>query len=167
MPARPVWIFFLATLVLAAMHATWAYNQLPEQVATHFDASGRPDGWSSRDGWAVTYVVLVTAMSGLFAGLVFLLPKLPASTVSLPNRDYWLAPERRAATWRRLSAHLLIMGGATNLFNVGVMHLTVSANRQVDAVRLGGAFWVLFVAYLVFVVGWAVWLYRDFRVPRR
>jgi uncharacterized membrane protein len=167
MPARPFWIFFLATLLLAAMHATWAYNQLPESVATHFDAGGTPDGWSSRSGWAVSYVLLISVMAGLFVGLVYLLPRLPPSTVSLPNRDYWLAPERRADTYGRLGTHLLIMGAVTNLFNVGVMHLTVTANRQADAVRLGGVFWVLFGAYMLFVVGWAIWLFLAFRAPAR
>ena len=50
-----------------------------------------------------------------------MLPKLPPSTVSFPNRDYWLAPERRAGTWRRLGAHLLIMGGARELLGRGTL----------------------------------------------
>ncbi len=166
MPPRPIWLFFLATLLVAALHLSWSYNQLPAEVATHFNASGEADGWSSRNGFAITYIVLIAAMAGIFAGLVFLLPRLPVSTISLPNRDYWLAPERREATWRRLGEFLLLIGGGTNLFNVMVMHLTVQANRQPE-VQLSGWFWLLFTAFMVFVFAWVGWLLWSFRVPRR
>lgn len=164
MPSRNYWLFFLITLVIAAMHLTWAYNDLPERVASHFDLNGQPDGWSSRDGWAVTYIVLVAVMAAIFGGLVYLMPRLPDKSLNIPNRDYWLAPERRADTWRRLGEALLVMGGVTTLFDVGIMHMTVMANRS-DGGQLGAFFWLLFGGYMAFVAVWAIWLVRKFRVP--
>jgi len=42
-------------LCLAALAVSVAlYGQLPERIATHFDISGQPDGWSSRMSGALT-----------------------------------------------------------------------------------------------------------------
>lgn len=166
MPSRNLWLFFAICLAVAAMHLNWAYSQLPEQMATHFNASGEPDGWSSRSGFAVAYLLLIGTSALVFAGLALLMHRLPMGTVSLPNRDFWLAPERRAVTVRRLAEYLLVIGGVTTLFNVGVMHLTVQANRGLE-VHLSGWFWLLFTVYMVFVLGWVAWLLWSFRVPRR
>lgn len=38
----------LFIVALAAGFSVWAYPQLPAEVATHFDFSGQPNGWSSR-----------------------------------------------------------------------------------------------------------------------
>jgi uncharacterized membrane protein len=165
MPSRPYWTVFLASILVAAMHLNWAYNELPETVATHFGAGGAPDAWSTRDGWTVSYLVLVGIVSGIFAALVLLMPRLPASVVNIPNRDYWLAPERRATTWRHMGEALLVFGSATNLFDVGIMHLTVVANRSISG-ELPGSFWVLFTIYMIFTAGWVIWLVRRFKLPK-
>ena len=34
--------------VLPMLVGLLLWNRLPEQIATHFDANGNPDGWSSR-----------------------------------------------------------------------------------------------------------------------
>lgn len=39
-------------ILLPAVVGLLLWNRLPEQIATHFDANGNPDGWSSR-GFAV------------------------------------------------------------------------------------------------------------------
>jgi hypothetical protein len=165
MPGRNAWIFFVICLAIALAHLNWAYSELPERVATHFNAAGQPDDWSTRGGFVVIYVALIGVMAVLFGGLAVLLPRFPGSTVSLPNRDYWLAPERREQTMRRIGEYLLVMGGATTLFNVGVMHLTVQANRDVE-VALPGWFWLFFAAYMLFVLVWVGWLIWSFRRPR-
>jgi uncharacterized membrane protein len=167
MPGRNAWLFFAVCLAIALMHLSWAYNQLPERVATHFDASGHPDGWSTREGFLGVYLVLVGAMAAIFGGLTALVPRFPITTISLPNRDFWLAPERRENTIRRLGEYLLVMGGITILFDVGVMHLTVQANRTPEEVRLSGWFWLLFTIYMLFVLVWVGWLYWSFRLPKR
>jgi uncharacterized membrane protein len=42
-------ILLAATLSAAVVQLAWAYPQLPELVATHFDGAGRPNGWMRRD----------------------------------------------------------------------------------------------------------------------
>ncbi len=169
MNLRQAWTVYLISLLVAAMHLTWARNVLPAEVASHFVASGAADGWSSRDGFILGYGAVMAFTALIFAGLARLFPRLPSSAFNVPHRDYWLAPERRAATLAAVTASYLQVGTATSLFLVGIMHATVTANRQiVGEPRLPGWFWVLFSVYVVGVLAWAALLVRRYsRVPGR
>lgn len=164
---RPASVFFLLSLLVCALHLNWAATQLPERVATHFGTGGRADGWSDRNAFLLMYALLVVGMSAILGGIGLIIGRLPASAINLPNREYWLAPERRADTHARVREQMLVMAGATNLFFLGLMHLTVAANRLSER-RLGSGFWLLFAAYLAFVTGWAVRFVRAYgvRPPR-
>ena len=166
MASRIHWNLFLIVMALAAAHIVWAHGQVPDTVATHFGGDGQANGWSSRSSFTILYIVLVVMMGGLFALIAALLPRLPEGAISMPNRDYWLAPERRAKTMRRFGDRMLVFGCVSTFFVVGIMHLTVLANRT-DAPRLGASFWLLFTAYMVFTLVWTVWLVLGMRVPRR
>jgi hypothetical protein len=54
-----IWLSLPATVVLYAL--TW--NQLPARLATHFDFSGHPNGWMSREGSLVFFILFATLMS--------------------------------------------------------------------------------------------------------
>lgn len=77
-------VFIIATLVFGAV----VFNRLPPQVATHFNARGEPDGWSTP-----TFAVL--GMAAIPLGLLLLFNGLPRV---MPRRDnfarfedtYWL-----------------------------------------------------------------------------
>ena len=76
-------------LVLAASLAfgLWAWGRLPAEVATHWNLSGEPDGWSSR-----TTGVLLTPGIGL--GLALLLTVFPRidprrESYALHGPTYW------------------------------------------------------------------------------
>ncbi len=150
--AQRVFIFLLVVMVL---HGIYYYPQLPEQVASHFDASGRPNGWMTRG----TFVGFYWGMAGLaaliFLGLPRFLRRAPNKRINLPRREYWLAPERRAETVAYLGRQLLWMGSANLIFFIGVFHLAFQANLT-DAPRLSPAAFQLIVAYLIFTLLWVV-----------
>ncbi|SRR6266498_1012849 len=54
-----IWLSLPAIVVLYAL----AWNQLPARLATHFDFSGHPNGWMSREGCLVFFVLFATLMS--------------------------------------------------------------------------------------------------------
>lgn len=58
----------LAGLVALAFLLAWRWPHLPAQVATHFDAAGRPNGWTPKS--ALPFVVLGVPM--LLWGLLLL-----------------------------------------------------------------------------------------------
>lgn len=153
---------FIFLLVLVVVQSIYHYPQLPERVASHFDANGRPNGWMTRD----TFIGFYWGMAGLaaliFLGLPRFLRRAPNKRINLPRREYWLAPERRAETVAYLGRQLLWMGSATLMFSIGVFHLAIQANLT-DAPRLSPAAFPLIVAYLIFTLLWVVRLVFKFR----
>src|SRR5688572_16048164 len=166
-PARSPMPLTAWTLVLTlagvAGHLIYYYPRLPDTVASHFGASGRPDGWSSKE----TYGIIIIAIAGLLT-LMFLaigpfVRRLPNDMINFPNRDYWLAPERRDASFAVLARLLHMIGIATLALLIGVNQLVFNANLNPPA-SLGTAAWVLLGAYLAFVSLWTIRLFRRFRV---
>ena len=157
---------FAGLIALAVVDLLSYYPALPEQVAVHFNAAGEADGWASKPGLVAIYLGTFPVLAAMFVGIAWGLRKLPASMINLPNKDYWLAPERREATLAFLASWLLWMGNATLLFLVVVLHLTLLANLQPEP-KLPDTFWPAFIGYLGFVAVWIVRLYRRFRKPAR
>ena len=113
---RGLQVIFLVLVLGAVAQGLWQHAHLPARVASHFDGAGRANGWMSRDamlGWQLGTVLFIAAR---FEGIVALQPLLPAEVVNLPHRDYWLAPERRAATDAWISSLLRATGGLLMVF---------------------------------------------------
>ena len=74
-------------------------RDFPPTMAIHFGLGGAPNGYMDR----VKFIVLGSFLSFMLplfiATVIGVLPRvLPPSMISLPNKAYWFAPERRAAT---------------------------------------------------------------------
>jgi hypothetical protein len=159
-------LVFAAAVAAAAAHVWWSAGVLPEQVAGHFDGGGAADGWSSRETFLLGYAGTVALLAVLLGGLAALLPRLPAGAFNLPDRDYWLAPERAAVTRLRVADWLLEYGAVTVLFMAAVFHLSVRANLGDGEPRLGPAFGLLVAAYLAGTGVAVIRLLLAFRRPR-
>ena len=153
---------FMANLFLALVSA----SLLPERVAIHFAWGGAANGWASR----LDSVLLTLGLDTLLFLTFWLSPawlrRTPINWVNLPNRAYWLSPERREATIARFSERLWAFGTALFLFLLAVGLLTLEANRS-DPVRLDEPLFLVALAFfLAYTLYWAVALARDFRMPR-
>lgn len=156
----------LALVAVAVLQAILYYPQLPDRVASHFDGSGRPNGWSSKAGFFILDLVMIALMTAIFFFLPRLLDRFPDGTVSLPNRDYWLAPERREKTFEFVQNQMLWMGIATLAFLICTFQLVIEANLD-SPPALTSSFILLFVAYMGVVAVWTVrFIVRFTRVPR-
>ena len=145
---------------LAFLQARYFAQRLPEQVASHFDAAGRADGWSSRDSFLALNLAFVVGMALLFLGVTVLINKVPNDWINLPNKDYWLAPERRAATLDAISGQMEWLAAATVALMLGLTQLTIQANLESAPALPGYAFWVFFGGYMAFMVAWLIGLLR-------
>lgn len=85
------WLLWLA-LPLTALHYWQVWDRLPARMATHFGASGQPNGWMSREGALKFILVLMTFM--LMLGTVIL------SRLRKPQ----------ASSWAVLGLFLVIIG---------------------------------------------------------
>ncbi len=124
---RP-WFIFGCLLILATIFILFTSQALPERLASHFTASGRPNGFMPRSGY-------VLFMLGFGVGLPLMMTILQAFTIrnspnriNLPNRAYWLAPERREETIAFLVNHMVWFGSLLVIFLCFVHWLVVVAN---------------------------------------
>ncbi|MES9994235.1 MAG: hypothetical protein ABW098_19980 [Candidatus Thiodiazotropha sp.] len=103
----------------------------------------------------------------LFCSLYFsprLLDSVPVKWISLPNRDYWLTPERRSQAIANLSRQMWQFGTALFLFMLFLGLLSLEANLS-DPVRLDeGALLVALVIFLFYTAYWLFVLVRVFRI---
>ncbi len=161
------WIALVTLLFLLllgwAQLATY-YVFMPPRVASSFDLAGRPEGWTGKSEFCLTCAAFLPAIAAVFAALGLGCGKIPDRLVSLPNKDYWLAPERRRETHRFLSVWLLWMGNATLVFVMACVHLTMAANLSPPP-DLGLSLWWPVAVYLLFTAAWCGVLYWRLRRP--
>ncbi len=151
---------FVLLCVICIAHALWYYPRLPEQVAHHFDTTGKPDAWGHKIQFLIVYLATIGIMALAFLGLGLLMPKIPDSAINLPNKNYWLAPERRQKTLNYMLPLFLWMGSFTMILLLDIFH-------QSFQVHLGNAakldhFWISIGAYLAITTAWCVIVYKKF-----
>ena len=159
-------VVLVAIVMCMLAQGIYYYPRLPERVASQFDAVGHPGGWVTRTGFFVFEGAVVAGMTVLVLFLEWLVPRMPASRVSLPNKDYWLAPERRAATdlmIQRWSATFLLLSLG---FVVYVMQLALLVNVTGDNAYMFVPMWAGLGAFLLLATALSVKLIRQFRKPR-
>ena len=157
--AKTVLIFLLA---VAVVQSVYFYPQLPDTVASHFDGRGIPNGWMSKQVFCGIYLGIMILMVVIFHAI----PKFPNQLRNIPNRDYWMSPERKEETMRYIDNVTPRMGIATMLLFIYVFHYAIEANLSPDPVLSGNVGWAL-ILYFIFV---AVWLFkflrRFWRIPQ-
>lgn len=126
MPRRLIWLLLAA----AVAQSLYYYPQLPATVASHFDGEGNPNGWQSKAAFFAIYAFMLGTFALIYLGLGALLPRIPVRLFSLPQRDYWLAPERRAETIGYLTAWLSWFGAAGMAFTLALFQLVIEANLR-------------------------------------
>jgi serine/threonine-protein kinase len=159
-------LVFVLLYVCFGIFVWLSVGALPPRVATHFGAGGQPNGWMSRQGY-LRFTLIFGLAFPLFPALLLSLTRfLPDSCINLPNRDYWLAPERRKETFGFFSRQFVWLSCAMICF-VSAMHFLVVHANGVPAPRLPGS-WV-FAAVVCFILAVLVWISRlllHFYAPR-
>lgn len=128
---------------------------LPERIACHFGASGAADGWMPRSAYVSSIVIFGMLFPLLMPVLGLIQFIIPDRMMNLPNRDYWLAPERRDETRTRLYRPSLWFACLSMGFVIGIHYSVIDANRQIPAhlsTRLLIGFTVCFMVGIVIVM---------------
>lgn len=162
---RIAWIVFAAVLLFAIVFFANTASSLPPLVTSHFDGNGNATAQMSR----ASYTKFVFFMGvGLPIAMVAFLTLIysKASDMKMPNRDYWLAPERIAETRALLIAHGVWFGSLMAAMVCFVHWLILDAHQTMpphlsNRLVAGG----LFVFFIV-TGGWIIALLRYFRGPR-
>jgi serine/threonine-protein kinase len=155
---------FVALLVAALVFVYYTSGSMPKIVASHFSSSGDATGFLPR----TLYVQLTLAVVLLPPVFLVYLPRRtlrrPKARINLPNRDYWLAPERRAHTIEVLARQCTRFGEMLLVFLCYAHYLVVRANAQTPPRLATGWFLAGLVVFLGFTVLWAARLIARFRI---
>jgi uncharacterized membrane protein len=152
---------FIGAGLLCAAQAIHYAPLLPMKMASHFGPDGTPNGWMPSGIFIKLSLGAVVFLTVLLLAVSFKMRSLDAAKINLPNKDYWLAPERREGTADFLSGYFLWFGTATLLLMLDVFHqvfrynLFLSHALEHPGLSLG--------VYVVFALAWIAGLHLRFR----
>jgi hypothetical protein len=143
----------------------WYFPRMPAAMVTHYDARGMPNGFMT-PGMALGVHLFVLGILALcFVVLPALLGKFGVGLINIPNRGYWLSPERRTASLAALRTRMEILGCAALTLMLFIGECSFRANLN-PTPRLPA--WPLLSgvgAFVGFMVVWMVSLIRRFHRP--
>ena len=157
------WI--LATGLAVVLVAT--FDLLPPVVASHFDAAGAPDGWSSRGVHTLVILTIGVGLPLVIVGLVRFLTRSGPQGLNIPARDYWTRPEHGPEAVRRVRAYVWWLGGVMAGTALLVHVLVLGANRSQPPRLRNELMYLMLAAVLLAIGGWAWGWYRLLRPPRQ
>lgn len=158
-------LFAYAVLIMALLYQTRVYiPQLPPAVASHFTFSGEPNGFMSRESFKAFSLLTQGGVAGFFLLLALVIPRLPASLISIPNSEFWLNGEYRAESMVFLARSVLWMGALSFAFTLMIIQSTIRANLS-EVILLGRSFWIS-SGFYVGAMALLVWkLFEQFKLP--
>lgn len=161
-PRLPRMLYVFLVLVCLLMMAYY-YPQMPQRMAAHFAADGYPNGWQSRESFFLLTIFLCASS----AVVAFLAPWQIASRenarINLPNREYWLAPERREATMRYIASTMSWFGCGLLFVLISGTFLALRANLAPDHRFSSEAMLLVMAAFLLSLMFLIVGLIRHFK----
>jgi uncharacterized membrane protein len=153
--------------VAAVAQLAWLYPQMPARLATHYDGAGSPNGWMTREGAIVFHLAILGVTALAFVALPVLLGRLSPTLINIPNREYWLAPERRAATVAALQNWMAFLGCGAVALMIAITQLNFQANLRSEPKLSSTALVACVGAFLLYMGGWIFALHRKFPKPQR
>lgn len=155
-------IFLL--FALSALRVFQVWDDLPPNMASHFGASGDPNGFMGRDNFFVFYATITGFVTALLLGIPLLIQHAPPGTTNLPQLSEGASRATRDAAIQRIGGAFHSYSLVTVLFALGVLELVVRANlsrRGLD----NGPFFLMLGGYMLFNLVWTVWLITRLAKP--
>jgi hypothetical protein len=157
---------FLVLLALAALVVWTRSGALPEHVASHFDAAGNPTSFLPREDFRRFLLIFTVGIPALVTFATAVLPRLvPRERINLPNKDYWLDPERADASVDFLTEQGLWFGCILVTFLTIFDGLVLRANAKLPVHLPGDEVVATMGIFFVILLFWIMRMIRRFRAP--
>lgn len=153
----------LVTLALGVVFVFVTGSSLPPVVASHFTAGGAANGFMPRGTYMRLTIALLVGLPLWIAFLSSVTNILPVRVINLPNREYWLAPKRRADTLSYLRKQGTRFGIILAIFLCFVHWLVAQANANNPPLFPETLLFIGMAAFLVSLVTWIGGLIAHFR----
>jgi len=121
-------VLFFAIVLAALAQCVHDFPLLPDRLASHFAASGIPNGWMTKTQFMVMYGVILLPALAIEFWVSHRISNKPDAKLNLPNKEYWLAPERRAETFGYFETFFAWYGCVFLFVVVFAMGLAMRAN---------------------------------------
>ncbi len=155
---------FFALVALAVIQVIYYYPQMPKVVASHFDGLGAPNDWANKQGFFGLYLAIILMLVAVFEWVPRWSENRGRSGMKIPNRDYWLAPERVEQTKAFFRRQMFIMGIVHLLLAMYAIQLALLANLDQQPMLHPSIGWAL-VLYFIFLGVWLIHFHLHFRKP--
>ena len=156
-------IFYILVAV-AIVQVIYYYPQMPDVVASHFDGLGAPNDWSSKKMFFGLYLAILLMLVAIFEFVPRWSENRSRFGMKIPNREYWLAPERVEQTRAYFRRQMYIMGIVHLLLTIYAIQLAILANFSQQPRLHPSIGWAL-TLYFAFLLIWLIQMYLHFRKP--
>ena len=160
-PRLPKLVFFLM-LVLGLLQWAHVYRLLPNIMASHFAANGTPNGFQTKQAFFILMFVILGTSVFVSFGVPRILARQPAGRINLPNKAFWLAPERRHETVTFFRSQMGWFGCAILFVLLYGTSLAINANlspyHKFDSVSM----LYVMIGFTLFTVIWSIFFIRHF-----
>ena len=156
-------LLLLALLLVCTFFTVNSVGDLPERVATHFNANGVADSWLNRDHYSLFILLLLLGLPLLLVWTMAGLPQLTNGRGQIPNCEYWFAQERRNATVTFLLRHACWLGCLTVAVVYGIHISILRANAMTPPTLATDRFITMVVVYLCGLAWWTMTFLRHFQ----
>lgn len=161
---RRAWVARAAVLLALAAYTAVALTVVlvgPDVVAGQIGPDGRPRRLDATLPFVVVLSIAVFGLVALFAALPRIVLRAPMAIINVPNREQWDSPAGRRMLARLLTSDMLLIAAATVLLLAAM--LLISALGGFGVVLPGWVIVLVLAPYFVFVLGFAIAMYRGSR----
>lgn len=153
---------FVAIVLAAIAQCIFSFPQLPERVASHFAASGAPNGWMTKQAFFIIYAVMIALAAVIEIYPARSIGGRSSARINLPNKEYWLAPERRAETMAYFERFFAWYGCAFLLVMVLIMGLAIETNLDPPPHLPAGPTLAIIAGFVAFNIVSLIQMFRRF-----
>lgn len=153
-------IIALGSIAITALIIVLLSGQLPDTVASHFNAAGVPDSFMPRGNFVTLMLVFCCGVPALVYGLQLMLAR--RGSVNIPNASYWFSAPREEETVGWLRLHAAWGAAGLSAFMAHTYWLTVRAHQQSPVALPTTPFWISIVIFMAAAGAWAYAQHRRF-----
>eukprot|EP00708_Paratrimastix_pyriformis_P006339 GAFH01005607.1.p2 GENE.GAFH01005607.1~~GAFH01005607.1.p2 ORF type:complete len:173 (-),score=13.78 GAFH01005607.1:101-619(-) len=160
-------MFKLAVLLTVALlvETGFIYKRLPDQVIIHWNYQGIPDGFGTKTMLLSAFLISPLLTMITMTCMALFIEKIPDQFINIPNKPYFLAPERRHASLSYVKGQVMALANGITIYNMALELNAYLGNAQPQW-RMGLFTAILTVGLMAWICGTVVLIILHFRVPR-